>query len=144
MKIKTILLLIALIVIVLVIIIFRAVTNKPDSVNPKARDIPQNSSQSTFNIVSTNIIDQPIGVTDVLKIQFSSPVTNPKYEILPPIPVIINKGTNSSEILFIPDEAWAFDTTYTLKIFKETVSVDGKTLDKEYMYNFKTFQYSGI
>src|SRR3989344_428434 len=148
MKSKTIFLLIFLIFVLIVIFVLKnnaqeaELNNPPEQIN-KLNETPP-SQIEIFRLISTNLNDRDIGINESIKIEFNKPVSSEFiYVIEPQINVKIIIG-NDNEIVIEPVDAWVFDTNYTLKILKSTLSTTYQTLDKEYIYTFQTPPYSGI
>lgn len=152
-KTKTFLLIFFLIVI-LALILFVRVRKPPPTPKivpePTAIATPKPTSQliptSFFTIMSTNISGQTVGVTELIKIRFSEPVSgdNLFVKITPESKFLLLFDPSRTELTISPSDAWAFDTSYNIKILKITTSTDNQPLDKDYEFNFKTIPYSGI
>ncbi len=144
MKTKTIYLLLFLI---LVLILFLFLKSRTQNQPPKTNPIPQPSvSQiSTFQLISTSISGNSVGITEPIKLTFNQPVSdNILYTLRPQKEIRIRRAGDPNEIIVDPLDGWSFDTTYTLTILKTTSSATGETLDKNYTYSFKAPPYSGI
>ena len=90
--------------------------------------------------------DIKIGATEQIKIKFSTPVAKEslKLELIPANEIELNFDNTNTELTVNPKDAWAFDTTYFIKISKDVKSIEGASLNEDYTYSFKTYPYSGI
>lgn len=145
MKSRTIYLMLFLILVLVVILFLKSRVQKPQQSQPPPQASPlQNEQVTNFTIVSTSISDQSVGINEPIKLQFNQPLGNLVYSIDPQITLKQGSGSNPNEITLSPPDAWAFNTSYTLKISATSSSISNQTLDKDYSFTFKTPPYSGI
>lgn len=143
MKNKTIYLLIFLILVLIIIVILQNYFKK--SASNKPAPSPSTKQVNNFVIVSTNLANHLIGITEPIKIEFSQPVPGDLIYVLDPKAVTMVKiDNNLNQLLITPKDAWSFDTNYTLTISKLNRSQHNQFLDQNYIYIFKTPPYSGI
>ena len=147
MKTKTIFLLVFLIIILFVILFIKskAQTQVQNNQAEQTNEIESSQQTEVFKLTSTSIESQEIGITEPVRLEFNHPVFNNFiYTLEPKKDVKVYSGTSPNELIIDPVDAWGFDTNYTLTVFKSTLSSTGQTLDKDYIYIFKTPPYSGI
>ena len=134
-KSKTIFLMLFLILVLIIILVLKNVFNKQENLNTTTLSNPQTKA----TVTSINLTDQPFSITEPILVQFSQPVLENTLKILlkPETPSRITFDSSREQLIIDPEDAWSFDTTYQLII-------SGLALDKEYIYTFKTMEYSGI
>ena len=148
-----ILILLILFIIIILVQIFK--TPKPISEIQPPEEIqptkgPSNEigefPKSEFKLLSSNITDQPISMADSIILIFNAPVNLNSlfYEIEPVEELNFSLNSTKTEVTIEPVGAWDFDTQYSIKVLKETKSQEGNLLDKDYVFTFKTYPYSGI
>lgn len=151
-KSKTVYLIFFLIFLVIVLVAVQIFKTRKDQGRPEqgetgqAEKVQQAEQKPDFKIISSSPSDKPIGVTTPFKIKFSKPVAlvSVIYEIKPQEQVTISLDSTGTEVVFEHIQAWNFDTIYTIKLLKSTISSDFVPLDKDYEFTFKTASYSGI
>lgn len=146
MKIKIIYLLVFLIFVLILVIFFRSVQKPGQVQSPIQQYVPTpNTQTSGFTLISTNIPKQSMGITGEIRLTFSQPVSEKLiFTIKPKIEVRSGLGSSSFEFVIAPKDSWAFDTSYTLTISGSNISQYNQSLNKDFVYTFKTPPYSGI
>lgn len=142
---KTLILIVVLIIIVVLILIIQISRDNTPSQAPQPFPSPIIQIEET-KIINTNLSDQPIEITDVVKIKFDRPLDNESLalSISPEEAIIPLFDPTLTELTIKPSSTWQFNTSYTINILKTTKSQDGKFLDKDYPFLFTTKPYSGI
>ncbi len=142
-KSKTIYLLIFLVIILIGLL---ALKNLPLRKQPGPTTETTINSEPYLTITSVNLSDQPFSITEPILITFSRPVEEKTMKILliPQTPATIQFDSSKTQLIIDPQDAWNFNTNYQLSISKEAKSQAGLSLDKDYIYAFKTIGYSGI
>lgn len=89
---------------------------------------------------------QPISVAEGVNITFSKPVAlgGLQIAITPEVVFTTEFSDNFKQMTIQPVPLWKYDTTYIVKISKETRSADNQTLDKDYTFTFRVLPFSGI
>ncbi|GEM_PF-5481777 len=147
---KTVYLVFALIGIVIIIMLVQVFKFSQPGTPAPAKSTPLPIVQYTpppqFRIVSTDITNQPVFVTDTITLTFDRPANNEKlaFEITPEEKVLALFSPDLTRVTFTPFNAWHFNTSYTIKVLKSTQSSDSQFLDKDYEFSFQTKPYTGI
>lgn len=150
---KTVYLIIFLIFLLIIVLAIQFFYSPKETTSPRDVIKQDNTSRESpfvqtpkMRISSSDITTQPISVVGSVTITFDQPVDNETLSLeITPSTILLPLFDSSQRVLTIsPSEAWNFNTTYTLKVSPKTISADGETLDKEYIYTFKTLPYSGI
>lgn len=149
---KTTYLILFLIFLLFVLVVVQIVKTPKDQVTitPSEENLSENTEppakQNDFKVISFSPKDEPIGVTEAIKIRFSKPVTLESviYEVNPEEQIVMSLDSSETEVALEHIQAWGFDTNYTIKILKSTISKDFIKLDKDYTFTFNTASYSGI
>lgn len=99
-----------------------------------------------LKILTTTLSPEPIKVTDSITIKFDKPVNKVSLVLTvdPQTEIITFFDPSRTELTIEPANAWNFDKTYTITIFRATLSEDNQLLDKDYHFTFKTREYVGI
>ena len=99
-----------------------------------------------FKIASTSLNSQLLGITQFITIKFTKPanIATLNLAIEPDLKKSISFNTDMTELTIAPSQAWNFDTTYVITIYKDTRSIDGQRLNKDSTFTFKTMGYTGI
>lgn len=146
MKTKLIFLILFLIFIFILIIFLKNRSQKSEQIQPVKQYTPiANTQTSSFKLISTNIPETSMSITGSILLTFNQPISeNLIFTIEPKAVVQSGLGTSSYEFVIAPKDVWAFDTTYTLTVSKSNLSQNNQSLDKNYLYTFKTPPFSGI
>lgn len=136
---KTVYLILFLIFLIILIILFKVMGSGDQPASKAVTPTPP------FTITNTSLTDQPVGVTEFIKINFSRAVLPEQLavEVTPPTEVEYLPDT-PRQISIAPKNAWNFDKAYTIKVLRTTRSKGGQFLDKDYEFTFKTIIRSGI
>ena len=84
--------------------------------------------------------------TQTIEIQFSHPLVNvpeTRWEIQPSADVKAELSADRKILKLIPSTPYNLGQTYTLFLRGETKIGEKQTLEKEYIYHFKTIQFKG-
>lgn len=141
--------LIFLIILIVIIQIFRP-NNQPQAQQDQGK-LPtfqpnDASGNISFYVTRNTAPTQPMNVAQQFTITFSQPL-NPnslQYEISPKIDLILSLDNTGKILTIAPETTWNYNTSYTLKISKETLDNNGKTLNNDAIIYFKTGAYTGI
>lgn len=148
---KTIFLLAILVIILIIILIVQSLirTTGPQEPPLKKSPIPQSSSgflsKPPFKVLS-NDLSLPVGIRDSVQIGFEKPVDGESLalEIEPYEDTVLTFDPSATFLTIEPAKSWKYDTEYKIKIYSETLSKEGSTLDQNYTIHFKTKPYIGI
>lgn len=145
MKKSVIYLLIFLIIILITLLLLRLSSNKQSTKN-EPQPILTISESKTIKIINTSLTTENVGATDPITFSFPSAINTQSfsYQINLQTRIAVTWNAEKTQVTFYPKEGWNFDSQYTINISKQTTSTDGLHLDKDYLYNFKTYKYSGI
>lgn len=148
---KTVYLVFGLLGVVILIILVQVfkVSEKPTPAQNKIVNPPevvQFIPPAKFKITSTNISSQSIEVNEVVKFAFDRSVNNESLslEIKPQEDILPLFDPSLTELTIKPINAWNFNTRYTVKILKSTMSQDKQPLDQDYEFSFQSKPYIGI
>lgn len=144
---KTYLLIVLLILILIAFIAIQLFKGTPTAPTPVLLPSPSPVIQiDELKILNSNITNESIEVTSVIKIRFNRPVNNETLalNISPEEAFLPLFDPTLTELTIKPTDSWQFKTTYTINILKNTKSQDGKFLDKDYQFIFTTKPYSGM
>lgn len=98
-----------------------------------------------LQIVGASLKGEYLGWTEPLEIVFSEPTTfaNVDIEITPETNFNLSNDLSGYKVIINPTDSWIFNSNYTVTI-KKASSKKGNYLDQAYVYNFKTYNYSGL
>lgn len=118
-----------------------SLTNQP-AVNPSQNADPK--VVSTTPELSQEVILPP---NQDISINFNLPLQNSgelRYQITPDVEVNLKLSSDRKTITISPRTFYKLGSEYTIFIKGETKFDNKKTLNKEYIFHFKTIQYIGV
>lgn len=143
---KTIYLIFALILAIIILVVIQLFARNKSQPAPENKEVIQFNAAPKLKIIASNLSSEPLEVTDSFTIKFSQPVheLNVIFKIDPEAKVSTSFDKSNTELKIEPYNAWHYNQSYTITIFKSTSSEDNQALDKDYEFTFKTKQYIGI
>lgn len=146
---------IIIIAVILMIVILASILfsrNKPDQTSPipvssdTEQSIGQSRSSRNLKVVGTSLQGALVGWTEPLIVEFSEPTPFQFIDITitPETKYSLSNDLSGYKVIINPTDAWLFNSNYSITIGKKTHTADNNYLNEDFVYNFKTYPYSGI